>query len=125
MADNGMDIPEVPARDLTDAEIQECVDTLRQCAVDADTLKAMEERRPWRWRNCRGLRLRMEIWPFPWDWRIGGAVGNSLYYEHEVGVFFGPIGLSIYADIGNVSSDNPLTARMGLSEVEAWERSEP
>lgn len=88
-----------------------------------------EAPRPWRWRNCRAVRIGISISPLPWTWSFGvwtlcegGAHVGGAYGKHW-GIGLGPIGLSLQVDHGNISTGD-WRARFGLSEEEAWDRSE-
>jgi hypothetical protein len=87
-----------------------------------------EAPRPWRWRNCRAIRLSISFSPLPWTWGLGvwntcngGEHCGGCYGKHW-GVVIGPLCFSAEADHGNISTGD-WRARFGLSEEEAWERS--
>ena len=86
-----------------------------------------EERRPWRWRNCRSLIVGIAFAPFPWDWHFGvnsvcdGSDAGGCYGK-EWWLLLGPVAFNLHADHGNISTGD-WRARFGLSETEAWERS--
>lgn len=88
-----------------------------------------EAPRPWRWRNCRSLLVGLTFSPLPWTWHVrylslcddGDHVGGA--YGKTWTVVFGPFGISVTAGIGN-NSTGDWRARFGLSEEEAWDRSE-
>lgn len=82
-----------------------------------------DEARPWRWRNCREIEIGVVFFVLPWQWRIRRE-SDSDHTQRRFAMQFGPIGLTILADIGNIS-DETWRAHFGLSESEAWERSGP
>ena len=82
----------------------------------------MTESRPWRWRNCRGLELGFWLVLAPWDWRLLWHVINDHTMFHGTAQL-GPFNFQVFANIGNNSSEG-WGARFGLSEEEAWDRSE-
>jgi hypothetical protein len=76
----------------------------------------------WTWRNCREITLTVHIALFPWQWFIRAEKwDDNSSREFKAWLQFGPIVLSIDADIGNVSSGD-WRARFGLSENEAFRR---
>lgn len=80
-----------------------------------------DEERPWCWRNCREITIGADIHLLPWQWHIRSEVRSSCC-ELFAALQLGPLSLTLYCDIGNIS-DETWRARFGLSETEAWERS--
>lgn len=72
----------------------------------------------WRWSNCRDLILSLHFLVFPWH--FGFAHLDDVYGGYQ-SLFIGPIGITVYYSIGNVSTGT-FWARFALSEAEAWDR---
>ena len=81
-----------------------------------------EEYRPWRWRNLREMEISLSLLIFPWQWRFHWE--RVLAYDlWHADVIVGPLHLQAWASYGNCSTGD-WRARFGLSDSEAWERSE-
>lgn len=86
-----------------------------------------DEPRPWRWRNLRHAEISIFIIPFPWDWYVrfqrsddddaGGCYG--MLWSAQLG----PLCFGLHVTHGHRSAPG-WRGRFGLSETEAWERSE-
>lgn len=85
-----------------------------------------DEPRPWRWRNLRSFHVGIAFAPLPWDWQLGfvgyddGGMGGCTGMTWTAIV--GPISLQLSVGIGHISTPG-WRGRIGLSEIEAWERS--
>lgn len=96
----------------------------RTAVANAATGAELDEaNQPWRWRNCRDIGIRVDVWPLPWSWHLGIYVeGDHLAKSWFLNL--GPISIGISANIGNCSLPG-WQGKIGLSEDEAWQRAKP
>lgn len=77
------------------------------------------EEMPWSWRNTRNVWASIAVSLLSWRLAFCTSSENSNWSAQ---LRIGPISFRFGASIGNVSSDNWLEAKIGLSEKEAAER---
>ena len=73
----------------------------------------------WHWRNCRDVGVSVHLFPLSWHF---GFQRDADLYGGDWRLGLGPIGVTLHANIGNVSSENRFEAWLGLSQTEAYER---
>jgi hypothetical protein len=80
-----------------------------------------KEKVRWAWRNTRHVSLSLEVNVFPWQWRLAIGRSQNDFAGWSGWIEFGPFMISLYCDIGNVSSGD-WRARFAISEATAWNR---
>jgi hypothetical protein len=92
------------------------------CSICGFETPFPHEHRSWRWRNLREASIGITLLLFPWQWRLYWE-SVSAYDDWHVVVVVGPLVIRAEASYGNCSTGD-WRARFGMSDTEAWERSE-